>query len=336
MITNYFKIANEGPRPQKVLHLLSSRASRSRCGADGGRGHPRQRIRPQQPESRFDPRLGVYMLGILHRGGRHDAPPDVCLRRQLLRGLPGAEASRSSAIAPMSVPRPRKIETHSAARRRVLAKSSISSSRRRPVHRRLRSQREPRCRDSPKDECGTALTAANASALAKRSSPRRPAVPSRRRRHPRSRSRNAPVSGDLGPIGPTKGEYQKAMIATSTRSCSARSKAIFRNSAPSSGRLGSFQFDKPSPLNRVVAGLDTISKRPRATAGQPREVHRPMMLRISSPRSRCSSHAADVNLVSSISAGSWSARRRSCPQGVRRVVAHAGRAVRDGERRAHP
>jgi putative ABC transport system permease protein len=238
----------------------------------------------QQPESRFDRVLGVYMLGIYTEKGGTTSPPGYAFVDKYVRGLPGAEAISiftGSAAMVMYHDR-RKIETH--LRRtdgqywRILDFQFLEGGPYTDADDK-NANRVAVITDDMREQ----LYGANASALGKsfvidgqqfRVVGVVPAV---------AITKRAGFSEIWAPIGTMKGDYRKAMIGNFSGIVLARSKADFpKLRAELQERLSSFPFDEPDdPTNRVVAGLDTIFEASaRNMMGNNTKFNRPLMLRI--------------------------------------------------------
>ena len=238
---------------------------------------------PQQPESRFDRVLGTYVLGIYTDAGGTTSAPGYAFVDKYIRGLRDAERISiftNSAAMVMYHDR-RKLETH--LRRtdgeywKILDFEFLEGG---PYT--DEDDRNANRVAVITDDMRERLYGPNTSALGKTfvidGSQFRvvgvvPAVPIIRR---------VGFSEIWAPIRTTKGEYQKAMIGNFSAIVLARSKADFpKLRAEFQERLSSFQFDKPNPLNRVVAGLDTIFEASaRNMMGNQAKFDRALMLRV--------------------------------------------------------
>ena len=237
----------------------------------------------QQPESRFDRVLGVYMLGIYTEEGGTTSPPGYAFVDKYVRGLPGAEAiSIFTGSTPMVMYHDRrKLETH--LRRtdgqywRILDFKFLEGGPYTDADDR-NANRVAVITDDMRER----LYGPNTSALGKsflidgqqfRVVGVVPAI---------AITKRAGFSEIWAPIGTTKGEYQKAMIGNFSAIVLARTKSDFpKLRAELQDRLTNFQFDKPDPSNRVVAGLDTLFEASaRNIMGNHVKFNRSLMLRM--------------------------------------------------------
>ena len=238
---------------------------------------------PQQPESRFDRVLGTYYIGIYTESGGTTSPPGYGFLDKYVRGLSKAEAtSIFTGSSPMVMYHDgRKLETHlrrtDGAYWQILDFEFLEGG---PFTE--ADNQNVNHVAVITDDMRERLYGPNVSALGKtflldgqrfRVTGVVPALPITRR---------VGFSEIWTPIRTTKGEYQKAMIGNFGAIVLARSPDDFAAlRSEFQQRLTQFQFDEPGPMNRVVAGLDTLFE---ATArnlmGNQTDIDRPAMLRL--------------------------------------------------------
>jgi putative ABC transport system permease protein len=239
---------------------------------------------PQQPESRFDRVLGVYMISMRGPHWSMNSNPGYKFVDKYVKGLPSAEAtSIFTGSSPMVMYHERrKIETH--LRRtdgnywRILDFEFLEGG---PFT--AEDDRNANFVAVITDDMRQRLYGSNAPALGKtfaidgqrfRVVGVVPAVPITRR---------AGFSEIWAPIRTIKGtDYQRGLIGNFSAIVLARSKSDFpalRNELAE--RLEHFEFDDPKRINQVIAGLDTLFE---ATArnilGNSDDVNRPLVLRL--------------------------------------------------------
>jgi putative ABC transport system permease protein len=238
---------------------------------------------PQQPESRFDRVLGVYVLGMYGPNWSTTTNPGYAFVDKYVRGLSRAEATSifTGASAMVMYHDARKIETH--IRRtdgqywRILDFKFLEGG---PFT--DADDRNANFVAVITDDMREQLYGPNVPALGKsftidgqryRVVGVVPAVPITRR---------VGFSEIWAPIRTTKGEYRKAMIGNFNAVVLARGTADFPALREEfQQRLTHFEFEDPNEFNRVVAGLDTLFEAAaRNIIGNQTNTNRPLMLRL--------------------------------------------------------
>ncbi|HEV7766332.1 MAG TPA: ABC transporter permease [Thermoanaerobaculia bacterium] len=238
---------------------------------------------PQQPESRFDRVLGVYMISMRGPHWTSTSNPGFKFVDQYVKDLPGAEAtSIFTGSSPMVVYHERrKIETH--LRRtdgnywRILDFKFLEGG---PFT--AEDDRNANFVAVITDDMRERFYGPNAKALGKtftidgqrfRVVGVVPAVPITRR---------AGFSEIWTPVRTIKGQYQQELIGNFSAIVLAHSKSDFPAlRSVFAQRLANFKFDDPKNFNRVIAGLDTtFEATARNILGNTDDVNRPLVLRL--------------------------------------------------------
>jgi putative ABC transport system permease protein len=288
MLTNYLKIALKVLRRRKFFTFISLFGITltlvvlmiAAAVLDNG-------FAPQQPESRFDRVLGVYMLGMYGPHWSTTSNPGYAFVDKYVRNLPGAEATSifTNAEAMVMYHDRRKIETH--LRRtdgeywRILDFKFLEGGPFTEADNQNVNYVAVITDDMRERLFGANTSGPNATALAKtfvldgqrfRVVGVVPAVPITRR---------VGFSEIWAPVRTLKGEYQRAMIGNFGAIVLARSTGDFpalRRELQQ--RLTHFVFEDPKQTNRVVAGLDTLFEATARNLFGETEIDRPLMLRL--------------------------------------------------------
>jgi putative ABC transport system permease protein len=284
MLTNYIKIALKVLRRRKFFTFISLFGiTLTLVVLMVAAAMLDNSFAPQQPESRFDRVLGVYVLGMYGPNWSTTTNPGYAFVDKYVRGLARAEAtSVFSGASPMVMYHDaRKIETH--IRRtdgqywRILDFKFLEGG---PFT--DADDRNANFVAVITDDMREQLYGPNVPALGKsftldgqryRVVGVVPAVPITRR---------VGFSEIWAPIRTTKGEYRKSMIGNFSAVVLARSTTDFPALREEfQQRLTHFEFEDPNEFNRVVAGLDTLFEAAaRNIIGNQTDTNRPLMLRL--------------------------------------------------------